>query len=311
MVAAGRGARSWSATEAWEEAASMPVAIGTLIPPKLAARGGEFVAAWAKEIGLQALDLPVDFVELARACRAQGLRVGAVMAAGGGKLLSADEATRGEAVERLRAQIRSMPEAGATVGLLVLVPDDHSQKIADSLAIYRETCPAIAAECESAGVRLAIEVWPGPAPYYPALGYTPETWRAMFEAVPSAAIGLNYDPSHLVRLGIDYLRALDEFKERIYHCHGKDTALLSEQQYLYGHLPPALSKSPAFAAGGWRYCVPGDGVVDWSKVAFELEQAGFDGCVGIELEDARYWGSLEKEQQGIAKAHRHLARYFG
>ena len=288
----------------------MAVAIGTLIPPKLAARGIEFVAGWAKGIGLQALDLPQDFVEPARVCREHGLRVGAVMGAGGGKLLSADEGTRAQAVEQLQAQIRAMPAAGAKVVLMVLVPDDHSQRIADSLAIYRETFPAIATECEAAGVRLVVEGWPGPAPHYPALGYTPETWRAMFEAVPSAALGLNYDPSHLVRQGIDYLRVLDEFKERVYHCHGKDTALLAEQQYLYGHFPPALGKSPAFSAGAWRYCVPGDGAVDWSKVAYTLEQAGFDGAVGIELEDARYWGTVEQEQQGIARAREHLARYF-
>jgi sugar phosphate isomerase/epimerase len=114
-----------------------------------------------------------------------------------------------------------------------------------------------------------------------------------------------------VRLGIDYLRVLDEFKERIYHCHGKDTALLSEAQYRYGNLPPALDKAPGFSEGAWRYCVPGDGAVDWGKIAFALEQAGYDGCVSIELEDARFWGSLEKEQQGITRAYQHLAHYFG
>jgi sugar phosphate isomerase/epimerase len=132
----------------------------------------------------------------------------------------------------------------------------------------------------------------------------------MFAAVPSPAFGLNYDPSHLMRLGIDYLRVLDEFKDRIYHCHGKDTALLSEAQYLYGHFPPALAKAPPFSEGAWRYCVPGDGAVDWGQVAYALEQAGYAGCVSIELEDARYWGSLEKEQAGIAKAYRHLAHHF-
>jgi sugar phosphate isomerase/epimerase len=132
----------------------------------------------------------------------------------------------------------------------------------------------------------------------------------MFTAVPSAAIGLNYDPSHLVRLGIDYVRVLEEFKDRVYHCHGKDTALLPEQQYLYGHFPPALGTSPRFSAGAWRYCIPGAGAVDWSRVAYMLDQSGYDGCISIELEDVRYWGSLELEQQGIRAAYQHLAQYF-
>ena len=288
----------------------MAVPIGTLIPPKLAAQGMEYVVTWAKGIGLTALDLPDNFAEGAQLCREHGLRIGTVDGAGAGRLISADARKREQAVTRLIEQIGSMPAAGARLVFLCLVPEDRTQKIADSLAIYRETFPVIAATCERADVRIVLEGWPGPAPWYPTLGYTPETWRAMFAAVPSPAIGLNYDPSHLVRLGIDYLRVLDEWKERIYHCHGKDTALLSEAQYRYGHLPPALDKAAGFSEGAWRYCVPGDGAVDWSKVAFALDQAGYDGCVSIELEDARYWGTLEKEQQGITRAYQHLAHHF-
>ena len=33
--------------------------------------------------------------------------------------------------------------------------------------------------CDS-DVRLAMEGWPGGPPHYPALGCTPEMWRAMF-----------------------------------------------------------------------------------------------------------------------------------
>jgi sugar phosphate isomerase/epimerase len=289
----------------------MTTSIGMLIPPKLGALGIEAVAAWAKTAGLTALDLPADFAPAARACRAQGLRVGAVWGAAQGALLNPDTHKRAEAVARLQSQIREMPAHDAQVLFLCLVPDNPAQPLADSLAIYRETFPAIAAECEAAGVRAVFEGYPGPAPYYPTLGCTPEVLRAMFAAVPSPALGVNYDPSHLVRLGIDYLRMLDEFKDRIYHCHGKDTALLPEAQYRYGHFRPALDKSPSFSAGAWRYCVPGDGAVDWGQVAYGLFQAGYAGCVSIELEDARFWGTVEKEQAGIAKAYRHLAHHFG
>lgn len=288
----------------------MAIPIGMLIPPKMGDLGIEAVITWAKDLGLGALDLPEDFAESAQACRAHGLRVGAVSGAGQSRLLSTDDRKRAEAVTRLQSQIRAMPAAGAEILFLCLVPEERGQPIADSLAVFRETFPAIAAECERAGVRAVFEGWPGPAPHYPTLGCTPETWRAMFAAVPSPALGLNYDPSHLVRLGIDYLRVLEEFKDRIYHCHGKDTALLSEAQYLYGHFPPALDAAPRFSGGAWRYCVPGAGAVDWSQVAYALDQAGYAGCVSIELEDARYWGSLEKEQAGITKAYRHLAQHF-
>jgi sugar phosphate isomerase/epimerase len=281
-----------------------------LIPPRLRALGPEAVVAWAKDTGLRALELPEDFSPWAAACRARGLRPSAVQGVGQSRLIARDERQRDEAVARLLAQVRAMPEAGAASLFLCLFPEDYGQPIADSLAIFAETFPAIAAACEQAGVRVAFEGWPGPAPHYPTLGCTPETLRAMFAAVSSPALGVNYDPSHLVRLGIDYRRVLEEFKDRVYHVHGKDTALLPEAQYRYGHLPPALDRAPAFSGGAWRYCVPGDGEVDWGQVAYALHQAGYDGCVSIELEDARFWGTLELEQAGIARAYQHLARCF-
>ena len=288
----------------------MAVSIGTLIPPQLVKLGMEKVAAWAKSIGLRSLDLSEDFAEGARACRAHGLRVGTVGSSAQSGVLSADERQRAAAEERLLNQIRAMPDAGARLLFLCLVPENQSQPIADSLAIFRETFPAIAAACEQAGVRMVLEGWPGPAPHYPTLGCTPEVLRAMFAAVPSPALGVNYDPSHLVRLGIDYLRLLEEFKPRIYHVHGKDTALLPEARYLYGHFRPALDEPPSFSGGAWRYCVPGAGVVDWGRIAAALAQVGYDGCVSIELEDADYWGSLEREQAGLTAAYQHLARHF-
>jgi sugar phosphate isomerase/epimerase len=288
----------------------MSVAIGMLIPPRLRELGVEAVTRWAKTAGLTALDLPEDFAAGVAACRAQGLRVGAVQGTGQARLLSPDVGAREAAVAVLLDQVRAMPAAGASVLFLCLVPEAASQPIADSLAIFRETFPDIAAACEAAGVRVVFEGWPGPAPHYPTLGCTPEVLRAMFAAVPSPALGVNYDPSHLVRLGIDYLRVLAEFKDRVYHVHGKDTALLPEAQYQYGHRPPALERAPSFGGGAWRYCVPGDGVVDWGAVAYALDTVGYAGCVSIELEDARYWGSLEKEQAGLLRAYQHLARYW-
>ncbi len=131
----------------------MTISIGMLIPPKLGGLGIEAVANWAKAEGLGALDLPVDFAAAAQACKTHGLRPGAVWGASQGQLLSPDAGKRAEAVSRLQRQIQAMPAAGATVLFLCLVPENHSQTIADSLAIFRETFPAIAATCEMAGVR--------------------------------------------------------------------------------------------------------------------------------------------------------------
>ncbi|MFD1677738.1 sugar phosphate isomerase/epimerase family protein [Alicyclobacillus fodiniaquatilis] len=285
----------------------MSIPIGTRIPPRLGSQGIEAVAAFAQSSGLTALDLPSLSDEAAKACQAHGLRIGTVDANGAGQLLSKDAGRRQEAVDRIQSQIRQLAELGGKVVFMCLVPEDHTQPIRESLTYFTETFPAIAEECERSGVKIAFEGWPGPGPHYPTLGCTPEVWRAMFAAVPSPALGLCFDPSHLVRMGIDYLRVFAEFKDRIHHCHGKDTQLLAQSQYLYGHMSAQLDKAPGFSEGSWRYCIPGDGEVDWRRVAFELSNINYEGCVSIELEDARYWGTLEKEQEGIAKAFAHLS----
>jgi sugar phosphate isomerase/epimerase len=83
---------------------------------------------------------------------------------------------------------------------------------------------------------------------------------------------------------------------------------LPEGQYLYGNLLPSFDKSVAFSEGPWRYCVPGDGIVDWSRVASRLELHGYHGPIAIELEDFRFAGTLERNQAGVSKAIAHLKR---
>ena len=54
------------------------------------------------------------------------------------------------------------------------------------------------------------------------LARTPAIWRRMFEIIPSASFGLNYDPSHLVMQLIDPIAPIREFGPRIFHAHAKD-----------------------------------------------------------------------------------------
>lgn len=287
------------------KAVSIP--IGTRIPPHIGRQSFQQVAAFARETGLTAIDLPAITEERVTVCRDFGLQIGTVDVQGVGQLLNPSDDVRTTAVSNIQGQIEAAAHLGAKVIFMCLVPEDNSQSIRASLGYFEETFSTIAKVCEDCGVKIALEGWPGPGPHYATLGYTPEVWRAMFAAVPSEALGLCFDPSHLIRLGINPMRVLAEFRHRIYHCHGKDTQLLPEAQYLYGHLSAKLDKAPDFSEGPWRYCIPGEGESDWRRIAYELQAADYAGCISVELEDARYWGSLELEQQGIRKAFAHLS----
>ncbi|PZE21577.1 sugar phosphate isomerase/epimerase family protein [Paenibacillus xerothermodurans] len=291
----------------------MPFKIGMRIPPKLGAQGMEKVAAWAAEAGLDVIDVPYYNSELKSILESQSLQVGSIdgaQAVGRTHLLSNDEQKRGEAVAALKAQFTEIARLGGKTVFMCLVPDDLTQPRDTSFEIWKETFPELVQHAEQEGIFMALEGWPGPAPHYPTIGCTPEMLRAMFREIPSQHFGVNYDPSHLVRLGIDYIRFLGEFGERINYCHGKDTEILTDELFETGHLAATFAPKYLFSEGSWRYTIPGSGEVDWGKVAVRLERLGYQGPISIELEDHRYWGSLEAEQTGIVKARVHLTRYF-
>ena len=279
--------------------------IGLRIPPKLGSQGLEALATWGKSVGLKALDLPNPDPAAVEVLTRHGLGLGTVDAAGLGDLVSQEAERRERGAAALRQRIDGVAAVGGKTIFACIVPGREIGR-REGFEIWAEVFPPLVEYAESKGVSFALEGWPGGGPRYNTVGYTPEVLRAMFAKVPSPSLGICFDPSHLVRLGIDYLRFLDEFGTRVRHCHGKDTELLPEARYLYGNLPPVLNNPMGFSEGAWRYCVPGDGEVDWARVAARLQFYGYRGPISIELEDARYWGTLELEQAGVAKAASHL-----
>jgi sugar phosphate isomerase/epimerase len=187
---------------------------------------------------------------------------------------------------------------------LVMLPDDPMLPRADSFGYMVESFSALAPVLEQNNARIAIEGWPGPG----ALCCTPEGYRAFFTQVPSQAMGVNYDPSHLIRQGIDHLRFLREFATRVYHVHGKDTEILTENVYEYGtEQPPTFGKPLPYAGMTWRYTIPGHGVSRWVDIFRILQATGYEGCVSIELEDANFHRVPEAEQAGILNGASFLA----
>lgn len=284
--------------------------IGMRIPPKLGALGMEKLAEWAKGAGLDVVDVPYYNQEVKSILETHDLQVGSIDGVGVGNLLSVDEGKRSEAVAAIKNQMTEIAQLGGKTVFICLVPEDNTLPRDKTFGIWKETFPDIVKHAEKEDVYFAMEGWPGPAPYFPTIGCTPEMLRAMFEVIPSKHFGINYDPSHLVRLGIDYLRFLSEFGAKVNYCHGKDTEILTDDLYEIGTLTATFGHKYNFSDGAWRYTIPGHGEVDWGKVAIRLDGIGYTGPISIELEDHRYWGTLELEQQGIIKAKQHLESYF-
>jgi len=263
---------------------------------------------WCRENGFDGVDVGPMTPEIRQAVDAAGLEIGTSDLMTFGGLFGTDQEA-----EQAVAQSVQLIDAAVNLGVprlfTVFVPPDPARGRAANFARLKETFGPVVAHLERRGARLAVEGWPGGAPHYGALAVTPETVRALLEAFPSPAIGLNYDPSHLIRIGVDYLRFLREFGERVVHCHGKDTTFDSEALYLHGNLGPTFGQAKAFGEDWWRYTIPGEGLADWAKICAQLDALGYDGFISVELEDFRYHRTWKAESEGLIRARRHLALY--
>jgi sugar phosphate isomerase/epimerase len=254
---------------------------------------------WALSHGFGAIDLGSNHAEIAPVVKS-GLRVGAVDLLSWQALLSPDPGKRADAVAK---NIDYIKAAGAQNYFTVMLPENPNLSRSENFGYMVESLNALSPALESAGGRMVIEGWPGPG----ALCCTPETYRAAFREAPSQAIGINFDPSHLLRMGIDPIRFLKEFAPRVGHVHGKDTEIIADDLYEYGYEQPATFKPDPFCgSSSWRYTIPGHGGSNWSEILRLLVAAGYKGAVSIELEDRDYHGSDEAEQRGIIEGAQFL-----
>jgi sugar phosphate isomerase/epimerase len=108
-------------------------------------------------------------------------------------------------------------------------------------------------------------------------------------------------------MGIDPVKFLRDFGSRVGHVHAKDTLLIPKERYEHGTLQEATFAQPhAYGGFGWRYVLPGRGVVAWAEMLRTLAEAGYRGGVSIELEDEEFLGDEVNERKGLVEARRFL-----
>lgn len=209
------------------------------------------------------------------------------------------------------AHLRACIDAAAAMGVPTVgtfVGRDTTTTVADSMRQAEDLFPALVAYAAQGDVRLVIEncLMSGWHPDgYPAnLAYSPELWEWM----GALGLWLNFDPSHLVGIGIDPVAALEPYVGMVAHVQAKDIELLPGRIDRTGFLGNAVDRSDPWDHVWWRYRLPGLGVVDWAGVLATLAAAGFDGVVSIEHEDPVHSGSVEAVQAGLLLAREHLTQ---
>jgi sugar phosphate isomerase/epimerase len=288
----------------------------------------EAVADWAAGAGFQALEiacwpaaggekrryagtahLPIEEMTAARGAEITGMLAGKGLSISGlgyyPNPLHADASYREAVIGHLKKVISAAGLMGVKV-VNTFVGGDRTLTVDQNWARAVEILAPVVAHAQASGVTLAFEncpmifshdEWPGGH----NIAYAPRIWRRIFETWGDA-VGMNYDPSHLVWQMIDAARFVREFGPRMVHVHAKD--LMIDRDGLYDH--GILS-----AGMGWQVPrMPGLGDVDWPDFFASLYRAGYDGPVVIEHEDRNFEGTDAKVKRGFALARDVLAPFI-
>ena len=259
---------------------------------------------WAQANQFGVIDLGGDADVSGEKVAAAGLKIGSADLKNWSGFISADENDLATAIAENAAYSPAAVKHGATNFFTVMLPKDPSKPRAENFALMVAGLKELAKILEASNAKLVIEGWPGAG----ALCCTPETYRAAIDQVGSSSIGINYDPSHLIRLGVDPIRFLHEFKDHVYHVHGKDTERYAELVYELGiEQPAAFAKGHDFGTPTWRYTIPGHGEMRWTTAFEILSNNGYKGAVSIELEDENFNGSEAGEKLGLTASGSFLA----
>jgi sugar phosphate isomerase/epimerase len=198
------------------------------------------------------------------------------------------------------AEMLEVPVVGTFIG------KNKDKTIEQNLEEYSKVWPPIVKFARQHGVKIAIEncpmifsndEWPGGN----NLANTPAIWRKMWEIIPDDNFGLNLDPSHLVWQMIDYVRVVQDFKDRIFHVHAKDLQIDREGLYQNGVLSLGM---------GWQVPrLPGLGEVRWDQFISALYRSGYDYVISIEHEDRAFEKTEELVKRGFLIARDALRPY--
>jgi len=132
---------------------------------------------------------------------------------------------------------------------------------------------------DALNVNFALEVHPT------EIAFDIVSAQRAIEAVGShKRFGFNYDPSHLGYQGVDYVKFIRTFSDRIYHAHMKDV--------WWGHGDGSVGVFGGHTSFGdarrfWDFRSIGRGDIRFEDVIVALNDIGYHGPLSVEWEDAR------------------------
>lgn len=175
--------------------------------------------------------------------------------------------------------------------LLYSFPGVTQEMIEDGYRDFAKRWTPILDEYQKMGIRYALEVHPT------EIAFDIETARRALRAVNfHPAFGFNYDPSHLAYQGVDYVKFIHEFSDRIFHVHMKDVTWrenLGDVGVFGGHLDFGDNRRY------WNFRSVGRGRINFEEIIRALNDIAYKGPLSVEWEDSamdREMGAAESCQ---------------
>ncbi len=158
-------------------------------------------------------------------------------------------------------------------------PPAHQDFYEHGFSDFAKRWKPILDEFEAVNVNFALEVHPTEIAFDIA-----SAQRALAALQHHRRFGFNYDPSHLAYQGVDYVRFIRAFADRIYHVHLKDV--------WWGHGDGSVGVFGGHTSFGdprryWDFRSLGHGDVEFEDIIVALNDIRYSGPLSVEWEDIR------------------------
>lgn len=224
-------------------------------------------------------------------------------------MLHPDADVRKKYADHLKAVIIAAGRLGTPL-VGCFIGKDQTKSLKENFDEFETVFTDFVKLAENNNVKLMIENCPMPGWQEDGLpgtiSYSPELWDEMFRRIPSASFGLNFDPSHLHWLHIDYLQCLKDYKNRIFHIDAKDVIVDEQKFHYYGIFGKKLNRAHEEDLGFWTPVIPGLGDINWSQFYNVMQEINYKGDFSIEHEDRRFADNNEEVKVGLEYAYNHL-----
>jgi sugar phosphate isomerase/epimerase len=184
----------------------------------------------------------------------------------------------GEVAKRLGLKVVNGFTGSSIWHLIYSFPAVSQQMIDQGYEDFGKRWKPILDEYQKMGMKYALEVHPT------EIAFDIETAKRALKAVDyHPAFGFNFDPSHFGYQGVDYVKFLYKFSDRIFHVHMKDAT--------WNEFPGTIGVFGGHVEFGdnrrfWNFRSVGRGRIDFERIIRALNDIGYAGPLSVEWEDS-------------------------